>query len=325
MPGANYEMLLQVREAMHTPGDPKVQYLKRTRCYVCGASKSLPPKTAYVYCDFCGSLADYDFQMACLYPTSALPGPAYENLLRSLHGDLLTAKSHQDTIRYREIQTRLFTTWVELCPMAVSPRARDTEYRERLIAYMAEVAVTNDFDPTYEQYAAQVQALTGQMRWIPNYPKPLADSDTFWPLYTIVKEQVDYSYGLLELRGVTAMHPDEAPTLLQSRMTWSMFAQGWIPYLIPDDISKLLIDSGLYGEYSRIEPMETTLKHCGRCGGELRVVPGAKAVICDTCGTRVDVEADEAPCANCGGLLSFPVRVTRVICPYCRSEAMRMA
>ncbi|MBX7131794.1 MAG: hypothetical protein K1X67_03850 [Fimbriimonadaceae bacterium] len=325
LPGANYELLLQVREAMHTPGDPTVQYLKRTRCYACGASKTLAPKSAYVYCDFCGTLCDYDFQMACLFPNSAMPGPAYESLLQSMHAELSATKANQDVARYREIQIKLFTRWVELCPMAVSPRAKDPEYRQRLVAYMAEVAVTNDFDPTYAQYAAQVGVLTAQMRWIPNHPRPLADSDTFWPLYQTVKEQVDYSYGLLELRSVTTMHPDDAPASLQSRMTWSMFAQGWLPYLTPYDSEKLLLETGLYGEYSRLEPTETSLKHCGRCGGDLRVVPGARAVVCESCGVRVDVEADESSCANCAGKLSFPVGVSRATCPYCRAEAIRMA
>lgn len=323
-PARSYELLLQVRQAMNTPGDPSVTFVKRTRCPDCGASKTLPPQTAYVYCDYCGNLFDYDFQVACMHPESSMPGPAYEALLRTLHPAMEQAKAQEDVVAYREIQSRLFTQWVELCPKAVSPRAKDPDYRSRLIAYMAETAVTNDFDPGFRELANQVAVRTAQMQWIGSFPKPTAESDAFWALYEAVRAQVDYSFGLLELREVTAMHPDGASPRLQAAITWSMFAQGWIPYLNPDDTSRLLLETGLYGEYSRLEPKETTLKHCGSCGSDLRVLPGARAVLCEGCGRRIDVESDETNCASCGGLLAFPVGESRVTCPYCRSLAIRL-
>lgn len=320
----SYDLLMQVREAMGTPGEPSVQFLKRTQCIRCGAAKALPSKTAYVYCDFCGSLADYDFQIACRTPNSALPGPAYEELLRSLHTELEYARQQQDVDRYREIQLRLFTRWVELCPMAVSPRAADPDYRSKLIAYMAEIAVTNDLDPTYQRHAAEVEQVTAAVRWQPTHARTLAISETFWPLYKAVRAQVDYSYGLLELAGVTEHHPDQVPVWLQEKLVWSMFAQGWLPYLGPEDSKAVIQETGLYGEYAPIEPKETTLRHCGQCGGDLQVIPGAKAVLCEACGRRIDVAEDEAPCPTCGALMSFPVGVGRAACPYCRAETVRV-
>jgi hypothetical protein len=35
--------------------------VKKVDCSRCGAPKRLPSKTAYLYCDHCGSLIDYDF------------------------------------------------------------------------------------------------------------------------------------------------------------------------------------------------------------------------------------------------------------------------
>ena len=32
--------------------------IKKVRCRNCGASKVQPPKTAFLYCDFCGALMD---------------------------------------------------------------------------------------------------------------------------------------------------------------------------------------------------------------------------------------------------------------------------
>ena len=153
----------------------------------------------------------------------------------------------------------------------------------------------------------------------------IAVSETFWPLYDKVKEQVTYAFDNLEATGVTSQHPDGANKELQARLTWSMFAQGWIPWLAPEDSQRLINDSGLGGEYTKLEPKETTLKHCGGCGGELHVVLGAKAVVCEQCGNRIDVHVDELNCTNCGGLISFPVGKNRVNCPFCQTEAQRIS
>ena len=39
-------------------------FVKRVNCRKCGAPKLLPSATAYLYCDFCGTLMDYDFRLA---------------------------------------------------------------------------------------------------------------------------------------------------------------------------------------------------------------------------------------------------------------------
>lgn len=319
------DLMNQAANLTGTGNEPRTQFVKKTTCHNCGGAKTLAPKTAYVYCDFCGSLTDYDFQRACESSASMMPGPAYEALLRSLHADMENARRTSDRDKFRDIQKQLFAKWVELCPNAVSPRAKnDEEYRQRLIDYMAETATVNEFDPTYQQYAAQVAQQTRGIQWSQTYPRPVAASPTFWPLYETVKAQVEHSFSLLGPAGVIAMHPDEAPESLQKRMTWSMFCQGWLPCLTPEDSERMIVDAGLKGEYTKMEPTETTLRHCGVCGGELNVIPGARAVLCEDCGTRVDVEQDEVNCANCGGQISFPLGKNRIPCPFCKAEAQRM-
>jgi len=44
------------------------------------ATKAKRSPTAYVYCDFCGALTDFDFQLAISDKRSRLPGPEYERL-----------------------------------------------------------------------------------------------------------------------------------------------------------------------------------------------------------------------------------------------------
>lgn len=306
--------------------ESRTQFVKKTSCHTCGGAKTVAPKTAYVYCDFCGSLTDYDFQKACDNPQASMPGPAYEELLRRLNADIEMAKQTKNRDSFKEIQKSLFSKWVELCPNAVSPRAKsDESYRNQLVEYMAETAAINEFDPKYQEYAALVKQQTMAIQWGGTFPKMVAKGETFWPLYETVKAQLDHSFNILKEAGVLDMHPDEAPESLQRRMTWSMFCQGWLPVLDEADSERMIADAGLKGEYSKLEPVELTVRHCGGCGGELQAVPGAKVMLCEDCGTKVDVGNPEVNCTNCAGSISFPVAKNRIQCPYCQSEAQRMA
>ncbi|MBX3096635.1 MAG: hypothetical protein KF812_07215 [Fimbriimonadaceae bacterium] len=303
---------------------PRTSFVKKTTCHTCGAAKTLAPKTAYVYCDFCGSLTDYDFQKACEMPMQ-MPGPAYEALIHETNADAQLARQTSDQEAFLAIQRRLFDRWVELCPNAVSPRAKsDPEYRQQLVEYMAQTATINEFDPTYQQYAALVKQQTMQIQWTGTFPKMQCSGETFWPLYQTVKDQLAHSYGLLRSAGILDMHPDQAPESLQQRMTWSMFCQGWLPTLGPEDSQRMIEDAGLKGEYTKLEPVETTTRKCGGCGGDLQMLPGAKVIVCEGCGTRIDVAEPEVNCRNCAGAISFPVGKNRVQCPYCKAEAQRM-
>lgn len=306
--------------------EPKTAFVKKTTCHNCGGAKTLAPKTAYVYCDFCGSLTDYDFQKACENPQSNMPGPAYEELVRQTNADAALARQTKDRDKYYEIQARLFDRWIELCPNAVSPRAKkDPEYRAQLVKYMATTATIGEFDETYQMYAEKVKQQVMGIKWNGMFPKMTADGATFWPMYETVKEQLEYSFVQLKKEGVLDMHPDQAPESLQKRMTYSMFCQGWLPTLAEEDSEKMIADAGLKGEYTKLEPVDTDLRHCGGCGGDLQMVKGAKVMLCEDCGTKVDVGNPEVNCKNCAGMISFPVGVNRLQCPYCKAEAQRMA
>lgn len=306
--------------------EPKTAFVKKTTCHNCGGAKTLAPKTAYVYCDFCGSLTDYDFQKACENPQSAMPGPAYEELVRQTNEDAALARQTKDRDKFYAIQERLFDRWVELCPNAVSPRAKkDDEYRKQLVKYMATTATVNEFDETFQQFAEQVKQKVMGIKWEGMFPKMTAESSTFWPMYEVVKNQLDHSFDVLKKEGVLDMHPDQAPESLQRRMTYSMFCQGWLPTLAEADSEKMIQEAGLKGEYSKLEPTETDLRHCGGCGGDLNTVKGGKAMVCEECGTVVDIANPEVNCTNCAGMISFPVGKNRLQCPYCKAEAQRMA
>jgi DNA-directed RNA polymerase subunit RPC12/RpoP len=52
-------------------------------------------------------------------------------------------------------------------------------------------------------------------------------------------------------------------------------------------------------------------------------VDGARVVVCDGCGRRVEAGAAEVPCASCGSRLCLPEGAHEAACPHCRAAVRR--
>src|SRR3569832_802258 len=72
------------------------RFIKRVSCSQCGAPKSLPSTTAYIYCDYCGSLMDYDFRIANADTNAGLTNTVFHRLIATVQVALMQAKTHGD-------------------------------------------------------------------------------------------------------------------------------------------------------------------------------------------------------------------------------------
>ena len=143
---------------------PEAVYYLASRCPSCGAAKSRPSATAYVYCDFCGSLSDYDFKKACSQPKD-LPGPVYEKLSAALKPQCEKALQASDRQKYLELQTQLFDAYVEACPNAVPVRVGDAVFRKAFVAHSAECCTVIAFDDAYKKISDEMTQATAQLQW----------------------------------------------------------------------------------------------------------------------------------------------------------------
>ena len=112
-----------VRKVMSIMAPAPPGFVKRCTCAQCGAPKKLPSVTAYVYCDYCGSLADFDLRRASEGDT--MPGPAYVQLINGLQPQLKAAQAAGERDAYRKLQAQIYEAYVENVPMAVSHRAKN--------------------------------------------------------------------------------------------------------------------------------------------------------------------------------------------------------
>jgi DNA-directed RNA polymerase subunit RPC12/RpoP len=301
---------------------PPSGHVKRCECTVCGAPKKLPSTNAYVYCDYCGSLADYDLHRAC--ETDTMPGPEYARLVNGLRPQMEAARAAGDTARYRELQREVFSAYVANCPMAVSHRARaDQAYRDGLVAYLAESGVQRAFDPEASRLEHEMAQRVAALRWTGSVMTRQVDTDSFWPMTETLARQVVVHDELNRRSGVSDLDPDKAD-FLQGKLAWSMFCQGWLRYLPEEAAQQLLERTGLQNEYVPIQPAGAQPRRCSGCGGEIHALPGAREVVCDRCGRKLDVTVAELTCGNCGATMTFPSGASHMACPYCKVDVERV-
>ena len=319
--GAATGSMTWIRQVMSVLEPPQAGFVKRCTCVVCGAPKKLPAVTAYVYCDYCASLVDYDLRRACEGDTA--PGPEYAATVNSTQAASRAAVAAGDRGAYRELQRKVYAAYVTHAPMAVSHRAtNDPRYRRAYVEYMAEAAVARAFDLAAQALEAEMAQRVMGLRYSGNMMSPTVAPESFWPMAETLERQIEVSKGLYRSAQLADLDPDHAEHLV-GKLAWSGFCQGWLGMLPADTAGQLLERAGLSNEYVPVQAQEGEPRHCGGCGTEFPVLSGAKAVICDTCGRKIDVGAAEIPCARCGSAMTLPAGADRIACPFCESEVRR--
>ncbi len=299
-------------------------YVKQVDCARCGAPKQLPTKTAYVYCDNCGALTDYDFRIGNFDTNAALSNQVYGYLVGSIQPALDICAATGDGERYRALIRPVYAEWIRQCPYANSPRATsDADFQERTITYLVEAIVRTELDKNVQAVSRQLATASAQLRRMPLPNGDYYISDGIWQVAALYKQQMEIRYKVLQDSGVLALDPEEAPVEVWLRMEYSYFCQNWLPKIPPADADRFLDFFGLRGEYSQLKIANAETKKCGGCGDELRTVPGAQAVVCESCGRKLDIAGGDVPCQRCGAPLAFPVKTSAIDCPYCHTTTHR--
>lgn len=299
-------------------------FARKVRCGACGAPKITTPRTAYVYCDYCGALMDWDFQIACQTAGSSAPGPAYEALRLMLHPKLEAARLARDVGALREAHARLLDLHMTDCPASYSPRIGDPAYREALLAYQVAYIADAELDPDVSRASKAVDVAAHRLAWIPGpNGTRLVRTDTFVTLWHSFRESTRVNERLIGGRDITAGHPDSPSADLLRRMGDSIFVQAWLPVLDPATAAGLLAEAGLKTEYEPVPDVPLHDRRCAQCAATVQVPEGARRAICESCGHALDVE-HPIFCPHCGGPLAFPAGKTAGACAYCQAEVRLM-
>lgn len=298
--------------------------IKLTRCHVCNATKVKRSPTAYVYCDYCGALTDFDFQLAITDERSKLPGPEYERLRAALGPKLEAALKAKDKATYLQLQRELYEAYVKACPAACPPRVGDPVYRAKYVEQMAQAGTEGAFDAQMAAVSEKQAKAMKALKWVPGGPMSVTcEPASFWALYDTVLETTEAGKAMAERAGLTSQNPDgDSP--VNDKLALSMFVQGWLPYLKKTEVDELMAKTGLGGQYVEPAPATGESVPCGGCKADVQRLEGAKQCVCDACGylLRADVTV---PCSSCGAKLLMPAEHSAFQCPFCDTELRTQA
>ncbi len=305
--------------------DYGVDYVKRVDCPSCGGAKKLASPSAYLYCDYCGTLADFDFMRACSDVSRTPPGPEYANRVNGLQPGLKAALQARDRDGYRALQHQIFDAYATACPHALSHRISDPDYRQQLLEFLADSAVTNDFDPEFAALMDEMKARVGALQWTGGLTARRTGGPSFHALVEVCERQAIRANQIIDSCDLIDRDPDHASNVVRTRMHHSLFSQGWLPMLETDDAAWMIDRLGLRGQYSKLEqPVDIEERNCGACGRTATALRGSKAIVCDHCGRMLDVAGAQTACGKCGGPITFPVATRDLQCPYCQARTERV-
>ncbi|HEV7555900.1 MAG TPA: hypothetical protein VGO00_10615 [Kofleriaceae bacterium] len=287
-------------------GEPEP--ILRTTCARCGNVRIRPWVTAYIYCDHCAELVDFD----AAFTRTAAAGPEYVALVAELAPVIQAALADHDVDGMRVAQRRLFDAWLDSCPLAVSIRVHRPDYRARFVDYLAEAETVAAFDADATRLRGDMEVAMRQL----TLASDRVASKPFWTMVDAAFAHADRRDELARTHGIYDKHPDGASRELQQRVGWSMFAQAWVPFLDDGERETLLARCKLAPERTAVmAPWPITWMTCGTCTAHVMASRGATWMICDDCGDRIDVGSCSV-CPSCHTPLARG-RDTG-ICPICK-------
>jgi hypothetical protein len=298
-----------------SPREPGVygpgNLIRARRCHVCDGLKATRPATAYVYCDYCATLFDYDPWVAVEDARSLDPDLVDKQLARVSGDALRKAAAAGDRAEYGRVIRWQSEVSTEICPAAYSPRIRDPDYRRRFIDdLIVPWSVVTRFDDACREQGKRVSEAQQRALHRPRLETMLdllEQSRVLWRIEA----------ALLEREGVFAAHPDGLDATLYLYANASTFVRPWLAGLHEPAQQKLLAAAGVACQYIAMPKVDFAAHGCGQCGQILSIPIGARRFVCEHCGFVLDLESRAFPCVRCGGSVCLPRTAKEAICAHC--------
>lgn len=310
--------------------------VRARKCFCCGALKATVSPTAYVYCDYCGTLFDYDIRKESADPSALVPEEV-EEALGGASNDLLRAAFRAgDREEYARLIRWRTEVMIDVCPQCFSPRVSDPDYRRRLVDdLLVPWRTVTRFDERYMQTSRQIDALQEEAMQAtisvigelnagaaPSTLEPRRQEALQKVLRLLARSQAAWAYeaDLLEDQGILARHPDGLDRETFLYINASTAVRPWLSLLLGDDGRHLMEAAGVTAEY--VEAPKMVLKDCGcgQCGNRLRIPTGAKRTVCCFCGFMLDPRQRSIACSQCGAPVVLPAEKTaqtQFSCAFC--------
>ncbi|MES0491057.1 MAG: hypothetical protein ABUK01_13750 [Leptospirales bacterium] len=330
--------------------------IKKTKCNNCGSSKMKLSATAYVYCDYCASLIDFDLskflgisgsslhkmtsqaseagqlaneskQMKLAEQVSEKADTMYlakvkehKEVSDKLSPLLQAALADGDREKYEELCKELQEHYVISSGSTLSPRVGDPRYKEKFVKYLVLTTTERNFNPGLVELTSDLGKVTAAIKWDMSDPAamaiPVSDFKAMIQSYTAFLDGCNRKYAEL---GYFEYEPERMGPELVKEIALSTFVQAWVPYIKKDELRGILEEFNLLGEYQELPNVKLNERICGQCGNMLLVAENAKKTLCECCGYIMDTENINFDCPGCTAPVSFPLDKEEFNCPSCQT------
>ena len=241
----------------------------------------------------------------------------YQFQKMALMSQAQSALAAGDQRSYYNIQKEFWDFYYRSFP-AYLPPSIDTDKKYAIFLEICAVSSTESaFDPKWQQYGLQQQALQSSFRYTSSPDGTKAESSSFFRLAGffagITKEGMNAFYRDPKFNIMHELLPEP----VHFKMKTSMFAQAWLPYLTPSDADRLLRLLGFSNEYVEIERPTGAFVNCGTCSDQLFAPEGSYKVFCEKCRKITNVRS-KFFCMSCGSPNEIPENPAKPVdCASC--------
>ncbi|MGF1465324.1 MAG: hypothetical protein ACFCGT_04250 [Sandaracinaceae bacterium] len=300
------------REERPLPPPRAATHARPIRCDSCGAPKVTTPRTAYVYCDYCGALFDYDFDLAGEILHGLPFGEISAILRRGVIDEIRAAREAGDEETWRACWAWVFEHDMRLTPETWSPRILEPTYRDAMVRWSAETSLVVAKDERFARSQKRVEEA-----YIHAIGAPSADHLVAYARACI--EDSETRVGAWSEWGLLEQHPDgDGPeVILRNDRKWML--RECLANADDDARARILELAGIDDRYDELPPVDLSRATCGPCGGPLLLAEGARRLLCEACGHVLDADAPRFACPSCGASV-IAARRGRVSCRWCQAR-----
>ena len=316
--------------------------------------------TAYIYCDYCASLIDFDLSKflgisgSALYDTVSSANEvanasdeerqmemANEVLERSKNlysSDVLEHKKVSDQFsplmqaaiesgereKYEEYCEKVQQDYVVNFANKFSPRVGDPEYQKKFVHYLVKTETERNFHPGILELTENIGKRTAAIQWDMSNPSAIAiPVQDFRELCQSYLSFLDGCNNRFSEMGLFELDPEKTGPELTKKISFSTFVQAWISYLKESDVKEVLKELNLLDEYHPLPKVKFNERICGQCGNKLLALDNSKKTLCECCGFILNTEDTKFDCPGCSAPVSMPVDKTELNCPSCNTLLAR--
>jgi DNA-directed RNA polymerase subunit RPC12/RpoP len=281
------------------------------KCFRCGAPKRTEPRTAYIYCDYCGAL--FGYEPARHVGTVDI----FSALQTGVSNELRRAREAGDWMAYREAWRWPYEMDMKLAPHGWSPRIGDPAYRNAMLEYSIETCVVQNQKKEERAWQKRAREASGKVDLCAQFPMMGNARAALREWATLYDHALDEEIAMHHHAGLFARHPDGLDAATYKHVNVVIAAIGWRGRVPDDAMGELFHVLGIR-TVDVVEPVALENGSCARCTSKLLVAGHARAIVCESCGTTHDTSA-AIRCPSCGAHVLVSAKAEHVSCAWCRT------